>query len=270
MSIQDFPEPQGGTPKLVDRAGLIARYKHLRTVGQNLNQKLVRRLSNSVLDEGGRRLGILQNGILVFNTEDETSVLMDYCIYNVRSNGRNAVEEYLIDSPPDLDSDEMVCLRAMRDAIYSLWVVESAESGLGVMARDVRSNETVLIIDMGFGSTAEPGLIFASRLLFHDGFSMTGGAALPIAVLPQDERDAFIKKFSQLLGEEDGGFLDPAPLISACLRKGSSMHVQYQEPTGRLVKRDPSSSHSAKIGRNDPCSCGSGKKFKRCCMKRVR
>jgi len=23
--------------------------------------------------------------------------------------------------------------------------------------------------------------------------------------------------------------------------------------------------HTAKIGRNDPCSCGSGKKFKRCC-----
>lgn len=23
--------------------------------------------------------------------------------------------------------------------------------------------------------------------------------------------------------------------------------------------------HVAKIGRNDPCPCGSGKKFKRCC-----
>ena len=23
--------------------------------------------------------------------------------------------------------------------------------------------------------------------------------------------------------------------------------------------------HSAKVGRNDPCSCGSGKKYKRCC-----
>lgn len=24
--------------------------------------------------------------------------------------------------------------------------------------------------------------------------------------------------------------------------------------------------HQGKIGRNDPCPCGSGKKFKRCCL----
>jgi uncharacterized protein YecA (UPF0149 family) len=24
--------------------------------------------------------------------------------------------------------------------------------------------------------------------------------------------------------------------------------------------------HSPKIGRNDPCSCGSGKKYKKCCL----
>lgn len=268
MSIQDSSEPQGGTPKLVDRAGLIARYKHLRMVAGRLNDEMVSRLSKSVLDEGGRKLGILQNGILVFNTEDETSVLMDYCIYNVRSKGRNAVEQYLIDSPPDLDSDEMICLRAMQDAIYSLWVVESAESGLGVMARDLWSNETVLIVNIGLGETAEPGLVLASRLLFHDGFSMTGGAALPIAVLSEDERAVWIKRFSK--APTDDGLVDPAFLISACLSKGSSSHVQYQEPTGRHGGRELGSSHSAKIGRNDPCPCGSGKKFKHCCIKRVR
>ncbi|MBC8391880.1 MAG: SEC-C domain-containing protein, partial [Deltaproteobacteria bacterium] len=24
-----------------------------------------------------------------------------------------------------------------------------------------------------------------------------------------------------------------------------------------------------KVGRNDPCPCGSGKKFKKCCLKKV-
>jgi uncharacterized protein YecA (UPF0149 family) len=28
---------------------------------------------------------------------------------------------------------------------------------------------------------------------------------------------------------------------------------------------DPAISARPKIGRNDPCSCGSGKKFKKCC-----
>jgi uncharacterized protein YchJ len=26
--------------------------------------------------------------------------------------------------------------------------------------------------------------------------------------------------------------------------------------------------HDQKIGRNDPCPCGSGKKYKKCCMKK--
>jgi uncharacterized protein len=31
-------------------------------------------------------------------------------------------------------------------------------------------------------------------------------------------------------------------------------------PTGQTV-----SGSTAKVGRNDPCPCGSGKKYKRCC-----
>ena len=32
------------------------------------------------------------------------------------------------------------------------------------------------------------------------------------------------------------------------------------------IKRKPVNRASRKIGRNDPCPCGSGKKYKNCCM----
>ena len=150
--------------QIANRGEIISRYQHLRLVGRKLNHKLVGRLSKDVLHDGGRKLGILKRGTLVFNSEDETSVLMDYCLYDVRHKGRNAIEQYLIDSPPDPESDEMTCLRAMQHAIYSLFVVESVERGLGVAVRELRSNEILLVVDMGFGSTAQPGLVFASRL----------------------------------------------------------------------------------------------------------
>jgi uncharacterized protein YecA (UPF0149 family) len=35
-------------------------------------------------------------------------------------------------------------------------------------------------------------------------------------------------------------------------------HHEAEEPYRRVT---------AKVGRNDPCSCGSGKKFKKCCGK---
>ena len=87
-----------------NRGEVISRYKHLRKVSVKLNDKIVQTLSKEVLHEGGKKLGILQSGTLVFNTEDETSVLMDYCLYDVRRKGRNAVEQYLIESPPDPES----------------------------------------------------------------------------------------------------------------------------------------------------------------------
>jgi len=33
------------------------------------------------------------------------------------------------------------------------------------------------------------------------------------------------------------------------------------EPTARQMERQP-----PKVGRNEPCGCGSGKKFKKCCQ----
>ena len=38
------------------------------------------------------------------------------------------------------------------------------------------------------------------------------------------------------------------------------LYVQGGAPTAGTVKRS-----SAKVGRNDPCPCGSGKKYKKCC-----
>ena len=33
--------------------------------------------------------------------------------------------------------------------------------------------------------------------------------------------------------------------------------------------REANIAHSNKVGRNDPCPCGSGKKYKNCCGKKV-
>ena len=269
-SLSDEPQQNAATPNAEDRAWIVSRYQHLRATGRNLNHKLVKRLPKDVIYEGGRRLGILENGTLVFNSEDESSVLMDYCLYDVRRKGRNAVEQYLIGATPAPDSDEMACLRAMQQAIYSLFVVESVIRGFGVIVRDLLTDEIILVVDMGFGSTAQAGLVFASRLLFHEGFAMTGGAALPISVLPEDQREAITKELSRAVKADDDGYFDPAPIIRSCLSQGCSSQVQYEEPTGRSIEqqRAPKSVRSSKAGRNTPCPCGSGRKHKKCCMKR--
>ncbi len=44
-----------------------------------------------------------------------------------------------------------------------------------------------------------------------------------------------------------------------------ALRSAFTEKTAETVK--PIRNPSARIGRNDPCPCGSGKKFKKCCMR---
>lgn len=197
-------------------------------------------------------------------------MLMDYCIYNIHVNGRNAVEKYLIDSPPHEDSDEMVCLRAMQHAIFSLFVVESVEPGVALTVRNMVSNETVLLVDIGLSSSVEPGLAFASRLQFYDGFAMTTGITLPLGWPAKNEIRSLKKERSKLLSPDKDGYTDPAPLINAFLMQGCASRISFRHPPEnrnvepRLSAREH---RPAKIGRNSPCPCGSGRKYKHCCEK---
>jgi hypothetical protein len=113
------------------RKAIVELYQRRRPIRLRLNDALTRRLSKDEIQRGANQLGMLRGDVIYFDDEDQTSVLMDYCIYDVRRNGRNAIERYLCDSPPDPDSDEMVCLRAMQHATFALVVVQRVEAGVG-------------------------------------------------------------------------------------------------------------------------------------------
>ncbi len=48
---------------------------------------------------------------------------------------------------------------------------------------------------------------------------------------------------------------EPSPVQHFVLSRGGE-----QAPEAKTVKRE-----GRKVGRNDPCPCGSGKKYKKCC-----
>ena len=67
---------------------------------------------------------------------------------------------------------------------------------------------------------------------------------------------------------------DPAGLMLFALEKLTGKKTADKPnttPSVPLVPRQslaPKSEGKQRVGRNDPCPCGSGKKFKKCCMKR--
>jgi hypothetical protein len=255
-----------------------AEYIRLRSVARALNNRLVKTLSRAVMGEGGKKLGILKGNTLVLDSEDEIAVLMDFCIYNVRRDGRNAVERFLATSPPPPESDEMLILRAMQNAWYSLFRVGSSAPGTGIATFDLLRELPQFFVDVSMSQTLSVGAVFASRAVPFARFTMTGGAALPV---PDDEALAFVRKhavgvvkrlnitsMSSLTPEQDTELT--ATLIRACLEQGAAEMISYAEPTAHLHPRPtpPGSSRATPVkhvGRNDPCPCGSGKKFKKCC-----
>jgi hypothetical protein len=255
-------------------AELVPRYQDLRKVALRLNNRLAESLSRSILDEGGKKLGILRGNTLVLDTEDEIAVLMDYCIYDVRRKGLNAVERYLAESPPPADSDEMILHQAMRHARYSLFAVEALEPRVGVQVHDLLLKEPLFLMDIGFSRTAPLGMVLAARVYAPEGILQTTGAALPVGVLPAAGRAKLLQGVLKQFQEADLRNLSPeqaselsATVIRTCLRQGAAEHIAYVGPKtaggGRSLSATPPPAQRS--ARNRPCSCGSGKKFKNCC-----
>ncbi len=272
-----------GSPSSAERSNLhelVARYQRLRHVRMRLNNELVSRLPIDDLKEGAKKLGMLRGDTIVLDNEDESSVLMDYCIYNVSRRGRNAVEQYLCDRPPDPDSDEMTCLHAMQHATYALVVVLDVEPGVGCHIRNLFTDETRLLVDMGLSQSAQRGAIMATRLIDYGEYVTASGAALPLGILADDQLADWQRMLAA--GRVDANS-DPAPLIREFLRSGASSRIAYEEPGGRrephTARTRPQDEQPAKRQRiaatredrkpapNRRCRCGSGKMFKNCCGK---
>ena len=53
----------------------------------------------------------------------------------------------------------------------------------------------------------------------------------------------------------------PAPVAADAL-PDSDLRPMFETPAAPIIN------HGQKVGRNDPCPCGSGKKHKKCCLKK--
>lgn len=249
---------------------LVARYKELRkTIVELQNNDLLKYVSKKALDVCGKKLGVLKNNTFILDNMDYIGVVMDYCIYDYREGGLNAVAQYKADSQLDPDSEKYAVVKAMSESFHTLVEVENVLPGVGVIVNDLMGDRQFLLIDMGLGGTATEDMVIATRLLPFEGFMTTSGAAIPVDLgTLEDIFDYAVQHY----GTEDGEYIEvdtrqkadlTAAIIRMCLKGNALEHVRYEdvenEPVTPPLRRD------THIGRNEPCPCGSGKKYKRCC-----
>jgi hypothetical protein len=266
---------------------LRERYLQLRQVATELNHTVMKTLSRDDIGQAARDLGFERDGVLVFDHMDESAVLFDYCLYNVHRNGRNAFQRFLAECPPAEGSLERLVLEAECRAWYSIFVISKLVPEVGVEAEDMLHEESHLIADINMSRTNCVGGVLATRVIPFDGFVMTGGAALPLGGNDK-EREKFlvslrrvffeqnITSLKQLTAEQDKELT--RALIRAARAGGATSFIQYEAPgsvggagRARVPRREPVHvTASGRVGRNDPCPCGSGRKFKVCCLRSQR
>jgi hypothetical protein len=280
------------------------RYLSCRQTSRGFTNAIVKSLSRDDLRRGARDLGMFHRGTIVWANEAEVAVFSDHCIYDIRRNGQTAVERFSAASEAPPGSQERLMLDAMVSARYALLVVQRRVGSVGLAVADLFREDEAILCDVSFAATVPRGAILATRVVHpaSEDFCMTSGAALPVS--PDDVMNiaeimvglgARIPADFARLYRDDPDRLTTR-ILHTLVRGGVTDFIAYTDP-GARPSEDPQSvrflspeaefdlqpqqtafpgngcslhrpsriEHPQRVCRNDPCPCGSGRKFKKCC-----
>jgi hypothetical protein len=252
----------------MDRAAILRDYRALRQASIALHTRLAKTLTSQDIGIAAAALGMRRGKNIDLETEDEISVLMDHAIYDVVRDGRNAVDRLIEDDPPPEGSMELRLLHSMQKARYTIFEVQTPIPGFGVRGLEGPERNPVLLVDLGFSATAVPGLVLATRIHSPgEGWWVATGAALPLNPKALTRIIRELSDHQRRFGAEPAERERAAMIIRACVASGASRQINYAAPGERILPKaaSPTLRPSPKIGRNDPCPCGIGRKYKKCC-----
>ena len=250
-----------------DHDDILTRYKRMRSATRGMNNTLME-LAGPYIKQAAKALGVLSKDTIVMEI-DEMPVLMDHAIYRYPPGGHNAVERLAAKHPPAPGSDAQAALSAMRKAFFSLFQVRDVVNGVGVRVTDILRDEDYFLADVNLSKTAVESLVLASRMLPFEDFITTAGAPLPVdadvleRVVTNVEENYKSHEDMRKLPPKAWGELE-TKIIRACLNSNGDQGITYQDAPG-TASQPALSKEPAHVGRNDPCPCGSGRKFKKCC-----
>ena len=219
----------------------VERYRRLRTLSRELNQRIVKTIPRQAYDEVGDAIGILHNGVLVFDSVDMTSVMMDCCLYDWFENGKNLVQRYSETHPAKPGTDESYLLSACTQARYRVLVVQSAVPDAGLHCHDVLSSEELFLMDFALSRSLRSGdAALATRTIPLGEYWMTGGAGLPI-----NSKKAVLHALSRIESGKHKPLEGPGSvallIVRTCLAAGVADYVTYEsvERKPKKPRREP-------------------------------
>jgi hypothetical protein len=163
---------------------MLSEYRDYRHAAKHLNSRFIKSIKGHELQAAANSLGIMVRGVMVFDSEDETSVLMDRIIYDLRRGDKNIfaclIEEH---AAQDFSEIERQLLAGKSQAWYSLFAVKAANHSKGSLQMEDLINKSgpFKVYDIGMSQTAEAGILIATRLIPIQDWYMTTGVSFRFA-----------------------------------------------------------------------------------------
>ena len=159
-----------------------SEYVHYRQTHKSLNNRIVKTIKRHELDLAAKSLGMLVDGIFVFDSEEETSTMMDRIIYDFRRGNTNVLGDFIASSSPeDFSEMERHILEGMSKAWFSLFQVETVDPHQNSVDLKDLINLTgpFKLIDLGLSHSTLACDLLAIRLIPIDDWHMTSGVGYP-------------------------------------------------------------------------------------------
>jgi len=249
---------------------VLGRYKRMRAISLDVNKVLTRMMPREAIIATAKKLGFWKDGTLVFEHHDQSCVLFDHAIHGWLTDGANAVDRYVAEHPPLTGTDEEAFLNALQRTFFSLFQVWGRVDGVGVHVLDILRDRQHFLADLGFSQTAVEGMIVGSTVIPLEDFVMTTGTPLLVdadvleaVVCHLEELGKSPQDMANITRQEECNLA--AKVIALCLESEVAQRIRYGEADDDSDDKVIPFPGSARVGRNDPCPCGSGKKYKKCC-----
>ncbi len=156
----------------------IEKYKKYRHAQRKLNQKILETgLTRDLILEGATLLNIVQGDVLMFESEDESSVLMDFVLHDCKVNNKSIVETYR--EKGGWNKIEKEILDALISSYTSLFRITSVSKKDSIVWLNDLLNEKdgIPLTDILFSKTAFPRALLFTRLVQFADFNMSSGVS---------------------------------------------------------------------------------------------
>src|SRR3954447_7778589 len=157
--VSQGPPGKAGRDCMVDmsRDEILARYRHLRAISTRHHTEALRFLSRPALLEQARQLGLTAGEMLVAESMDEFTLVVDLAIHTSRPGRSRAIDRYAGAARLRPGSDEAPVLEATRRARFSVWRVERRHGVAGLVVQDLLRQDEAWLVDEALGRGAARG-----------------------------------------------------------------------------------------------------------------